>query len=245
MASCAAGPSTRRRASLPWRSGEVSDGWTCARWYSRRLWPPARAAGCRTGSCAGGGSAHAPSNAVTARKAALGRLTVRRPSLFLDADVVPDGAHALHFLRGGHRAARLVLRVDEAGELHHPAIGLHVDRRRGLGARVGGDRRLDLGGGGRIVGELPGAALLGAVGGAGGQAEDRGRARRDEKLALRSIHCLGSFFGCGSLAGWPSGTRTGSWSPGCMGSKGHLSFSCAMFTSGFPSRSPGARLRPW
>src|ERR1051325_115644 len=92
------------------------------------------------------------------------RRRAKRPTpLSLVSNVVLDRADALHLLRRRDGASRLVFRVDETGQLDHPAIGLNVDRARGSRPGVGGDRALHLGGDRRVVGELAGAAPVAIV----------------------------------------------------------------------------------
>src|ERR1043166_4365767 len=126
IARCVRGPSTRRRAWLPPTKG-FSGG-----------------AGCAAEPAFGGDSAHAGRTASPAARTA--RTAKRASTLSLDANVVLDRADALHLLRRRDGASRLVFRVDETGQLDHPALGLNVDRPRGSRPGVGGDRALPLGG---------------------------------------------------------------------------------------------------
>src|SRR5688500_5874074 len=100
----------------------------------------------------------------------------------LDADVVLHRAHAIHLLRRGLGAGGLLARIGEAGELHHAAVGLDVDRGRGARADVRGDRALHTRGQRGVVGELARGALgFGfLLRGAGGQ---RQCCRQPEQLA--------------------------------------------------------------
>src|SRR5262245_6052878 len=124
IARCVRGPSTRRRAWLPPTNGFSGS--------ARSAVDPAF----------GGWSAHPARADSSAAKTAP---TAERPgTLPLEPDVVLHRAHALHLLRRGHGAGRLVLRVDESGELHHAAVGLDVDRRRGPRPGVGCDGALHL-----------------------------------------------------------------------------------------------------
>src|SRR5262245_13312351 len=72
----------------------------------------------------------------------------------LDLDVVLDRLHAVDAARYLLHALHLVLRVDEAAELHHPAVGVDVDRGRAAQARVGRDRGLHLRVQGCVAAEL-------------------------------------------------------------------------------------------
>src|SRR5262249_13806492 len=163
IARCVRGPSTRRRAWLPPTNG-FSGG-------TGRVAEPAF----------GGDSAHAGRTASPAARTA--QTAKRASTLPLDANVVLDRAHALHLLRRRDGASRLVFRVDEAGQLDHPAIGLDVDRGRGPRPGCGGDRALPRGRDRRVVGELAGAAPVAIVRRrAGAEAGEcgGGEARREE-----------------------------------------------------------------
>src|SRR6185369_10394261 len=155
------GPSTSRRAWLPPTNG-LSGGARCAA-------EPAF----------GGASAHPERAASSAVKTAP---TARRPgTLPLQPDVVLDRADALHLLGRRNGASRLVVRIDEAGELDHPAVGFDVHRRRSPRPGVGRDGALHLRVERGVVSELAGAAAIVAVLGGRARAEAGNRRRGESR----------------------------------------------------------------
>src|SRR4051812_47341657 len=162
IARCVRGPSTSSRAWLP-PMNRFSGGARCA-----------------VEPAFGGASAHPVRAANSAVKTAP---TAKRPktTLPLEPDIVLDRAHPLHLLRRGNGASRLVFRIDETGELDHPAIGVDVDRGGGPCPRVGRDGALHLRGERGVIGELAFAAAAIAL--------LRGRARAEPSRGGRGQAC--------------------------------------------------------